>query len=169
MIMVEIRTIEDRITLGAGASTYRTTEYVRKADYDAVAAELAAMTSDRDYHRASAIQQSVYWRTHHEARIKALEAALQEMFKAEDAYGCGFYGQSNWLDPYNRLREMVTPSETPVSTLCAVCDQIKELHPSTHPWTPKTTAKETPAEQGCNYCGAIETNPDCPECQGIER
>lgn len=23
------------------------------------------------------------------------------------------------------------------STLCAVCDQIKELHPNTHPWTPK--------------------------------
>jgi hypothetical protein len=25
----------------------------------------------------------------------------------------------------------------PVSTLCAVCDQIVELHPSTHPFTPK--------------------------------
>ncbi|MDR5730095.1 MAG: hypothetical protein RB191_22005 [Terriglobia bacterium] len=33
-----------------------------------------------------------------------------------------------------------TAPETPVSTLCAVCDQIKELHPSSHPWT----AKETP-------------------------
>lgn len=33
--------------------------------------------------------------------------------------------------------------QTPVSTLCAVCDQIKELHPATHPWTARETSVES--------------------------
>jgi chromosome segregation ATPase len=33
--------------------------------------------------------------------------------------------------------------ETPASTLCAICDQIKELHPNTHPWTAKETKDES--------------------------
>jgi hypothetical protein len=52
---------------------------VLAADYDALEAEMAAMTKDRDYHRASAINQSVYWRTHHEERIAALEAELTKV------------------------------------------------------------------------------------------
>jgi hypothetical protein len=46
------------------------------SDYDALAAELAAMTTDRDYHRLAAIEQSVHWRNIHEERIRALEAEL---------------------------------------------------------------------------------------------
>lgn len=38
------------------------------------------------------------------------------------------------------------PAETPVSTLCALCGQIKELHPNTHPWTPKAY-RMTPDER----------------------
>lgn len=38
---------------------------------------------------------------------------------------------------------------TLVSTPCAICDQIKELHPATHPWTAKSTA-ESPL---CRTCG----------------
>lgn len=44
-------------------------------------------------------------------------------------------------------RERGLTSETPVSTLCAVCDQIKELHPGTHPWTPKASVSETPVRR----------------------
>jgi hypothetical protein len=46
----------------------------------------------------------------------------------------------HYLERFDRVRGGST--ETPVSTLCAICDQIKELHPATHPWT----AKETPAD-----------------------
>jgi hypothetical protein len=42
------------------------------------------------------------------------------------------------------INDARSPPETPVSTLCAVCDQIKELHPNTHPWT----AKETKGDAG---------------------
>jgi hypothetical protein len=30
----------------------------------------------------------------------------KKMFAAEDAYGCGFYGQSDWIDAYDKLREL---------------------------------------------------------------
>lgn len=38
-----------------------------------------------------------------------------------------------------RWELMGSTAETPVSTLCAICDQIKELHPATHEWTAKET------------------------------
>jgi len=40
---------------------------------------------------------------------------------------------------YGFIEENCSALETPVSTLCAICDQIKELHPSTHQWTAKET------------------------------
>lgn len=42
-------------------------------------------------------------------------------------------------------RAALAPAEA-VSTLCAVCDQIKELHPNTHPWTAKASVSETTGE-----------------------
>ena len=62
--------------VNAGWVLFEQNERLRK-ERDALTAELASMTKDRDYRRASAIQQSVYWRTHHEARVAALEAALR--------------------------------------------------------------------------------------------
>ena len=40
---------------------------------------------------------------------------------------------------YEKLkgRAALAPAHSP---LCAVCDQIKELHPNTHPWTAKDDA-----------------------------
>lgn len=61
--------------------------------------------------------------------------------------------------------------KTPVSTLCAVCDKIKELHPSTHEWT----AKETPASSmdhggvgqvGCeNADGTLNIHSEAQTCE----
>ena len=31
------------------------------------------------------------------------------------------------------------------------------------------TAPETGADEGCSHCGSMEVNPNCPQCQGIER
>lgn len=59
---------------------------VLASDHDALVADLAAMTNDRNYHRAAAIQQSVYWRTHHEAHIEALETALRDIAEGEGPY-----------------------------------------------------------------------------------
>lgn len=47
-------------------------------------------------------------------------------------------------DTWKRIAEsgLGMEPEPQVSTLCAICDQIKELHPASHPWT----AKETKAD-----------------------
>jgi hypothetical protein len=71
-------------------------------------------------------------------RIEELEAAIRE---AKLAIACG--GATMLV--IDRVIAALDPAlgatvEPPVSTLCAVCDQIKELHPASHPWT----AKETP-------------------------
>jgi hypothetical protein len=39
--------------------------WVRSSDYDRLEDALAAMTKDRDYHRAAAMEQSEYWRNHY--------------------------------------------------------------------------------------------------------
>ena len=92
-----------------------------------------------------------------EDRIRSLEAALRDIENR-----CRWHGNHT----PERIREIANKAigselETPVSTLCAVCDQIKELHPSTHPWT----AKETPAfdhefikaanRTDCAVCGTL--------------
>ena len=46
--------------------------------------------------------------------------------------------------PVSGASPTASTSETPVSTLCAVCDQIKELHPATHAWTAKETLSRFP-------------------------
>jgi hypothetical protein len=84
------------------------------------------------------------------ARVGQLEAALSGLLgdMAEDT------GQRHHKDKYRVYQispdvvagaeKVLTASETPVSTLCAVCDQIKELHPATHAWTAKETWSRFP-------------------------
>lgn len=68
------------------------------------------------------------------ARCEALEAALRRVDTALDQTSAVL-----WKSLKAEVKSVLSSSaETPVSTLCAVCDQIKELHPSTHPWTAKT-------------------------------
>lgn len=85
------------------------------------------------------------------ARVAALEAALTKVHGIIAEYWGPCMGSVECL---LTLREAIGPHakgwgpsviarETPVSTLCAVCDQIKELHPRSHPWTAKASAKET--------------------------
>lgn len=78
-------------------------------------------------------------------RNRELEAAL---FAVDTDIRCieGMSGKMSELSPRTVLavRAALPQTETPVSTLCAICDQIKELHPNTHPWT----AKETKGESG---------------------
>jgi hypothetical protein len=61
--------------------------FVDAPSYDAVVAELAAMTKDRDYHRAATMQQSQYWRGVHEERIRALETRIAAALNALKSYG----------------------------------------------------------------------------------
>jgi hypothetical protein len=51
----------------------------------------------------------------------------------------------------------------PVSTLCAVCDQIKELHPNTHPWTAKAQS-ETKGEPHVHRWNGKESDAFCEDC-----
>jgi hypothetical protein len=74
------------------------------------------------------------------ARIAQLEAALEAAagLRESDLDGADLY-----VHRWRQLLAGVT-AETPVSTLCAVCDQIKELHPATHAWTAKETWSRFP-------------------------
>lgn len=64
------------------------------------------------------------------SRIAQLEAALEKISNGEGVGG---------LAMTERLQEIARQALPPVSALCAVCDQIKELHPSTHPWMARDT------------------------------
>lgn len=81
-------------------------------------------------------------------RVQWLEAALRDIYEvyagsdgfvpqyASEAY------QQRLLKQMADIAAATFTKETTVSTLCAICDQIKELHPSTHPWTAKETKGE---------------------------
>jgi hypothetical protein len=83
-----------------------------------------------------------------EERCQKLEAVLREMLAS-----CGPYRSENslerpmwdsrYINATTQARLLLTAPEKPVSTLCAVCDQIKELHPNTHPWTAKETGTKS--------------------------
>jgi len=75
-----------------------------------------------------------------EERCQQLEAALEAAagLRESDLDGADLY-----VHRWRQLLAGVT-AETPVSTLCAVCDQIKELHPATHAWTAKETWSRFP-------------------------
>ena len=62
-----------------------------------------------------------------------IEAALRE------AYQISHYGRGSMQDIDDVLERAIRQPERAVSSLCAVCDQIKELHPATHHWTPRAT------------------------------
>lgn len=65
-------------------------------------------------------------------RIEQLEAFLRKVRK-------GYQPSTLFAEIDEALN---SAPETPVSTLCAVCDQIKELHPATHPWTARPRKRE---------------------------
>ena len=46
-----------------------------------------------------------------EDRLSALEAAVKAMHEADDAYGCGFYGEDDWRAAYKLTRSLVGMSE----------------------------------------------------------
>jgi hypothetical protein len=111
------------------------------------------------------------------ARVGQLEAALEAAagLRESDLDGADLY-----VHRWRQLLAGVT-AETPVSTLCAVCDQIKELHPATHAWTAKETwsrfpramldpdfKAETKVEPRapCEWVYAPESNAiaDCKNC-----
>jgi hypothetical protein len=73
-------------------------------------------------------------------RLAQFEAALRDLIHNESCVSYADVRHGAW----GRAESLLTTLETPVSTLCAVCDQIKELHPNTHPWT----AKETKGDAG---------------------
>jgi hypothetical protein len=71
------------------------------------------------------------------AKVEQFKAALRTIANADRSY------------PDKKIADDCqycarTALETPVSTLCAVCDQIKELHPATHAWTAKETSSRFP-------------------------
>lgn len=37
-------------------------------------------------------------------QLKTLQRLVREMHEADDAYGCGFYGEDNWLKAYRASR-----------------------------------------------------------------
>jgi len=39
-------------------------------------------------------------------RVKELEETAIEMFTADEEYGCGYYGQSSWTTPYDKLAKL---------------------------------------------------------------
>lgn len=45
--------------------------------------------------------------TEYKQKYEELREAVRQMHYADAAYGCGFYGESSWLIPYRRTRELV--------------------------------------------------------------
>jgi hypothetical protein len=37
---------------------------------------------------------------------RKLVSLVRKMIKADQAYGCGFYGEDDWIDAYDKLAEM---------------------------------------------------------------
>jgi len=76
-----------------------------------------------------------------EARCREMEAALLEasarLRVAAIAGGSDEEYADLAIERYVKLID--STKEPPVSTLCAICDQIKELHPASHEWTAKET------------------------------
>lgn len=84
---------------------------------------------------AMTFEEASRWIASQEQRLAQFEAALDDIASRTDYTrdDCG-----------KRAADALGAApEPPVSTLCAICDQIKELHPSSHPWTPKPSAPET--------------------------
>lgn len=71
---------------------------------------------------------------------------LRELFAADDAYGCGFYGTERWLDAYNTLREIAEKSPA---------EPFRD--PSILWHTPDTT-------KGMSFC-----LPGCPACEFLDK
>lgn len=55
------------------------TAYVPKAAFDGLTTELASVTSDRDYHRNAAIQQSIHWRNVYQDRLRNAESIIGDI------------------------------------------------------------------------------------------
>jgi len=102
-------------------------DVVLASDYDALAAETTAYV-DKLVLEKRTLEGIADARM---TRIEELEALLNLCYEADRV------PTSDEMDALN----IPTPSEPPVSTLCAVCDQIKELHPATHEWTAKTDSE----------------------------
>lgn len=54
-------------------------DYVPKASFDGLTAELLAMTNDRDYHRRIAIEQSAYWRNQYSSRFREAHSIIGDI------------------------------------------------------------------------------------------
>lgn len=156
----------ERDALAAHAEAFQARAIALAADRDQISLTLAVAKADRDK-----------WFN----RARDLEAAFRHVISIVDDVVMHDH------EKVRQLQRHCSAPETPVSTLCPVCDQIKELHPNTHPWVPKTIA-ETPAQRQCEcltycvekcklapdqYCRkdreaaglAQETRPDpCPIC-----
>lgn len=113
-------------------------EVVLGEDYEALAAELADIA--RDLHDVEGKNMVLC------GRIRALSTALRLV---NDRHGPILEASVHdavlaclGLEVHPNGTGYGYVAETPASTLCAICDQIKELHPSTHEWTPKETSPE---------------------------
>lgn len=127
-------------------------QFVRAHDYDAIAAELAGVKEQLD-----AAYDTLDYFGHsppydgsqakaNQARIRDLETRIDHLRTVANTSGVRSEDMASAI--YRVLSS--SPMETPVSTLCAICDQIKELHPSTHPWTARA-ASETASKQPDKY------------------
>jgi hypothetical protein len=142
--------------------------------YDALAAELASAKTPRKG-SWSMHESEIEERDRLESRIAQLSARCEQLQAALRGLRdlCEAAGM-----PCDRANALLTSTEPPVSTLCAICDQIKEFHPASHSWTAKSTAETIPdwtdqqtcrhqvRRKDCAVCSAAETKADecCPKC-----
>lgn len=139
----------ERDALAAHAEAFQARAIALAADRDQISLTLAVAKADRDK-----------WFN----RARDLEAAFRHVISIVDDVVMHDH------EKVRQLQRHCSVPETPVSTLCAVCDQIKELHPNTHPWVPKTTTKtlvkpEFDPAWVCGVCGKRH-GPD--QCLGAE-
>lgn len=118
------------------ANVYDGAAHKRVADLEAALREIAkaegAFSRDPLEHAGNCIQSM---------RDLAREA-LTKAETIQSVCACEFdecRKQELKSDQYCHNDRKAAALETPVSTLCAICDQIKELHPATHEWTAKET------------------------------
>lgn len=128
--MVNRYTPHSEIDISANCVVDPDGPFVLYADYEKLKAALTTVQATSIAHAGE-----------QNARIAQLEAALRTVVETR-----------NWLESgaMDHVQDIARQALAPPSTLCAVCDQIKELHPKSHEWTPKPQH-----DPGCNSWGQM--------------
>lgn len=115
-----------------------------KAERDALAAELAKISRELEVQKG--VVEFVYIPVRHMTERADKYESKSKRFEAALREIASYQGRDEDMD-INAKHMRDAAREALGSELETICE----------------------SDKGCNHCGSMEVNPDCPECQGIER